>query len=91
MGSIKTFSDLNLDNSNATVQPQSFSEKKIFFQIAWNDSWFDTNSDDTTGDVIFRMDNAEVISIDRLTNIKLPYYSNNEGYVKTAWILCIRT
>jgi hypothetical protein len=34
VGSIKTFSDLNLDNSNATVQPQSFSEKKIFFQIA---------------------------------------------------------
>jgi len=33
VGSIKTFSDLNLDNSNATVQPQSFSEKKVFFQI----------------------------------------------------------
>jgi len=31
VGSIKTFSDLNLDNSNATVQPQSFSEKKVFF------------------------------------------------------------
>jgi len=34
VGSIKTFSDLNVDNSNATVQLQSFSEKKVFFQIA---------------------------------------------------------
>jgi len=49
-----------------------------------NDFRFDINSGNTTGNVIFRMDNADVISIDILTKIKLPYYFNNEGYVKTG-------
>ena len=90
-GDITTNNFIKINNFTAILQLKSNSVIKGVFQLNSNDFQFDINSGNTTGDVIFRMDNAEVISIDRLTNIKLPYYFNNEGYVKTGWILCIRT
>jgi len=87
-GIIRTYSDLNLDDPNATVQLQSLSVKKGFFQIAGNDFRFGTNSGNLTGDVIFRMDNADVMTIDREANINLLNYSVQEGYVTIGWKLC---
>lgn len=87
-GNVRTYSDLNVDNSNATVQLQNLNVKKTFFQIAGNDFKFGTNSNNTTGDIIFRMDNADAMTIDKNANIKLLNYSVHEGYVIIGWKLC---
>jgi hypothetical protein len=75
---------ISVNNFTAILQLKSNNVIKGVFQLNGNDFQFDINSGNTTGDVIFRMDNAEVISIDKLTNIKLPYYFKNESCVKVG-------
>jgi len=65
-GDITTNNFINFNNFTAILQIKSNSVIKGVFQLNGNDFQFDINSGNTTGDVIFRMDNADVISIDKI-------------------------
>ncbi len=87
-GDIVTYSDLNLDDVGPTIQLQSLNAKYGFFQLAGNDLRFGTNSGNSNGKVIFRMDQTDVMSIDRFANIKLLEAGTNKGEICIGWKLC---
>ncbi|MCY7291064.1 MAG: hypothetical protein LH615_02670 [Ferruginibacter sp.] len=87
-GDVVTYSDLNLDDVGPTIQLQSVNVKYGFFQLAGNDLRLGTNSGNTSGKVIFRMDQTDVMSIDRFANIKLLEAGTHKGEICIGWKLC---
>lgn len=86
-GIVTTYSSLNLDDADATVQLQTLNSKKGFFQLAGNNFRFGTNSGNAAGKIIFRMDQKDVMSIDRDANIDLLKFGGT-GFLTIGWKLC---
>ena len=84
---LNTSGDINLDNTGTTLQLQNNGVKKAYFQLAGNNLRFGTNSGNTTGKIIFRMNSTDAISIDRFANIEMLQGNTNEGNIQIGWKL----
>jgi len=61
-GDVTTNSDITINNTAAILQLKSSNVNKGFFQLSGNDVRFGTNSGNTSGDVIVRMDGDDLVS-----------------------------
>lgn len=87
-GTVTVQGDVTLDNIGATLQLQNNDVKKAYFQISGNDARFGTNSGNSNGKLILRMDGTDCISIDRLANINMLQTRVNQGTLVIGWKLC---
>ena len=86
-GSITSYNSLNLNSATATVQLQNLNSKKAFFQLDDNNFRFGTNSGNTTGKIVFRLNNKDAMIIDKQANISL-LGGSGEGRLTIGWKLC---
>jgi len=70
-GDVTTNSDLIVNNSTATLQLKSSSVNKGFFQLSGNNVRMGTNSGNTTGNLLIRMNGNDRISINPAGDIDL--------------------
>ena len=70
-GLISTNSGLIIDNANPTLQIRDGSVNKGFVQVAGDDLRLGTNSGNTLGKTIVRMNGNDIISIDTAANFKV--------------------
>jgi hypothetical protein len=87
-GTVTDFGDINLDDASAIVQLQNNNIKKAFFQVSGNDLRFGTNSGNTAGEVILKINGDDAISIDRNANMELPQNSVFSGNIIIGWKVC---
>jgi hypothetical protein len=87
-GVITSQGDIDLDNIGTTIQLQNNSVKKVYFQLAGNDLRMGTNSGNSAGKMIFRMNGTDAISIDRSANVELLQSYAGEGTIVIGWKLC---
>ena len=87
-GPIIARGDLTLDNVGATLQLQDNNTKKAYFQLAGNDLRFGTNSGNSSGKLILRMDGTDCIAIDRNANIEMLQTTGSQGRLTIGWKLC---
>ena len=90
-GPIIARGDLTLDNAGSTLQLQDNNIKKGYFQLAGNDLRFGTNSGNSNGKLVLRMDGTDCIAIDRNSNIEMLQTSTNHGKLIIGWKLCRST
>jgi hypothetical protein len=64
-GNVTTNSDLIINNPTATIQLKSSSVNKGFYQLSGDNVRFGTNSGNTGGDVILRMDGDDMIKFQK--------------------------
>jgi hypothetical protein len=62
-GDLTTNSDMVINNTTATLQLKSNSVNKGFFQLSGNDVRFGTNSGNSTGNLIIRMNGSNRITV----------------------------
>ncbi len=86
--SLTTSGDINLDNTGTTLQLQNNGVKKAYFQLAGNNLRFGTNSGNTSGKILLRMNSTDAISIDRFANIEMLQGNTNQGNIQIGWKLC---
>jgi hypothetical protein len=70
-GDVTTNSDLIVNNTTATMQLKSSSVNKGFFQLSGNNVRFGTNSGNTTGNLIMRMNGNDRVTINPAGDIDL--------------------
>jgi cytoskeletal protein CcmA (bactofilin family) len=70
-GDVTTNSDLIINNTTATFQLKSSGDNKGFFQLSGNNVRFGTNSGNTTGNVIVRLNGSDRVSINPSGDIAL--------------------
>ena len=70
-GDVTTNSDLIINNTAATMQLKSSSVNKGFFQLSGNNVRFGTNSGNTTGNLIMRMNGNDRVQINAAGDIDL--------------------
>ena len=87
-GPIIARGNLTLDNVGATVQLQDNDSKKGYFQLSGNDLRFGTNSGNSNGKLILRMDGTDCIAIDRNANIEMLQTTAGDGRLTIGWKLC---
>jgi hypothetical protein len=63
-GNIRTTGSLNIDNTSAILQLRSAGDNKGFFQLSGDNLRLGTNSGNTTGNVVFRMNGTDQVFID---------------------------
>ena len=85
---LTTYGDIKLDNTGTTLQLQNNGVKKAYFQLAGNNLRLGTNSGNTTGKMLFRMNGTDAITIDRFANIEMLQNNTNEGNIQIGWKLC---
>lgn len=85
---LNTSGDINLDNTGTTLQLQIIGIKKAYFQLAGNNVRFGTNSGNTTGKILLRMNGTDAITIDRFANIEMLQNNTNQGNIQIGWKLC---
>lgn len=78
-GPVNSSGDMLLNTAGATVQLQNNSGKKAFFQVSGNDLRIGTNSGNSAGKLIMRMNGVDAIAIDRFGNVNMLQTSANEG------------
>jgi hypothetical protein len=86
---LTTYGNIDLEAVGATLQLQSNADKKAFFQLAGNDIRMGTNSGNTSGKTILRINGEDVAAIDRFANIDL--LSNrfgSRGNMVVGWKVC---
>ncbi len=86
---LTTYGNIDLEAAATTLQLQSNADKKAFFQLAGNDLRMGTNSGNSSGKTVLRINGDDVASIDRLANIDL--LSNRFGYrgnLTVGWKVC---
>lgn len=86
--SITTSGDINLDNPTAILQFQNSAVNKTFVQQSGNDLRFGTNSGNSTGKILFRMNGNDAMTIDRLGNITMQQTLTYNGWLKIGWKIC---
>lgn len=84
-GNVTSYGDIILSGVGSTVQFQDNDEKKAYMQLAGNDLRFGTNSGNSAGKLILRMDGRDLISIDRLANIEMLENGTGEGGIVIGW------
>ncbi|MBC7938122.1 MAG: hypothetical protein H7Y86_22460 [Rhizobacter sp.] len=87
--SLTTYGNIDLDATGTTLQLQTNADKKAFFQLSGNDLRMGTNSGNSSGKTVLRVNGDDVASIDRLANIDL--LSNRFGYrgnITVGWKVC---
>jgi hypothetical protein len=71
-GDLSTNNDLIVNNSSATVQLKDGSSvNKGFFQLSGNNVRMGTNSGNTTGNLIVRMNGTDRVTVDEVGNVNL--------------------
>ena len=70
-GDVTTNSDLIINNTAATMQLKSSSVNKGFFQLSGNNVRFGTNSGNTTGNLIMRMNGNDRVQINPAGDINI--------------------
>jgi hypothetical protein len=70
-GDVTTNSDLIINNTTATLQLKSSGDNTGFFQLSGNNVRFGTNSGNTTGNVIVRLNGNDRVSINPSGDIAL--------------------
>lgn len=86
-GNLTTYGNLNLDDVGTTVQLQTLNSKKGYFQLSGNNFRFGTNSGNAPGELIFRMNQKDIISVDRNANMKI-LNPAGFGFITIGWKLC---
>ncbi len=86
-GNVTSYGDINLSGVGSTLQFQDNDEKKAYMQLAGNDLRFGTNSGNSAGKLILRMNNRDLISIDRLANIEMLENTTGQGNIVIGWKL----
>jgi len=87
-GTISAQGDIDLDNIGTTIQLQNNNDKKVYFQLSGNDLRMGTNSGNSAGKMIFRMNGTDAISIDRSANVELLQTVASQGTIVIGWKLC---
>lgn len=70
-GDINGYSDLVIDNTNATLQLKKNGVDKVFLDKLGNDFRLGTNANNSTGNFIIRMNGDNVVTLDRFSNLTL--------------------
>ncbi len=86
-GNVTGFGDIILTGIGSTMQLQDNNVKKAYLQIAGNDLRMGTNSGNSTGKLILRMNGRDLIAIDRLANIEMLEDNTGEGGIVIGWKL----
>ena len=71
LNNIITQSSMLVNNANPIVQLKNGGTKEAFMQLSGDDFRIGTNSDNTSGKTIVRMDGADIISIDTSSGFKV--------------------
>jgi len=87
-GTITAQGDIDLDNIGTTIQLQNNNDKKVYFQLSGNDLRMGTNSGNSAGKMIFRINGTDAISIDRSANVELLQTTAGNGTIVIGWKLC---
>ncbi len=64
-GDVTTNNDININNAAAIVQFKINAAKKAFFQLNGDDLRFGTNSSNSAGKVVVRMDGDDIVSFEK--------------------------
>ncbi len=78
-GNIRTTGSMNIDNSSAILQLKSAGVSTGFVQLSGDNLRFGTNSGNTTGNVILRMDGTDMISFQKTVSAGIFMQVNLNG------------
>ncbi|MBC7938121.1 MAG: hypothetical protein H7Y86_22455, partial [Rhizobacter sp.] len=70
-GNITTQGNVNIDNTSPILQLKSSGDNRVFIQESGDDLRLGTNSGNTTGKTIIRMNGNDVVSIDTTGSLKV--------------------
>jgi hypothetical protein len=84
-GNLTGFGDIILTGAASTIQLQDNDVKKAYIQLSGNDLRLGTNSGNSAGKLILRMNGRDLVSIDRLANIDMIENLTGNGGILIGW------
>lgn len=86
-GNINVYGNVQLNNTGSTLQLEEGVIQKGFIQTVGENMRFGTNSSNSIGKIIFRMNGSDAFSIDRNANVDFLKKGANEGKLVIGWKL----